>query len=350
MVMKFFAVNSGIRTFYIHDCICRTRTQSNGIEQNFEEFELTEGITFSVHELNVSNYFPAELPLTCFASDKELLYTKVDFSKKTSKQQSTDSTSSNSKNLSKTTSSDVTGNNNNNDVKPVVPEKSDFLKLESEPLLQNPESTREAYNEEEPIYDPTPFDDPQERSEGAEVVSGVVVREQQVPAVDELRRCRIGEMRASKDLPPLPDDASDTSSESSVDVTTSGFDEQSTNHNAASSLPQQESTDNVVHNTDRNQEVVEYLSPQCHNHTPMGPNWRPHHPYDPVYVPTTSANAMNRRVDSTGYVSSPGQRPDFSVYEDIDYDQVSPTPVRPRLTMGATASGGQPPLLLSGKT
>ena len=51
---------------------------------------------------------------------------------------------------------------------------------------------------------------------------------------------------------------------------------------------------------------------------------------------------MNRRVDSTGYVSRPDTRPENEVYEEINYSEMSTPPVRARMTMGATASGGRP--------
>ena len=87
---------------------------------------------------------------------------------------------------------------------------------------------------------------------------------------------------------------------------------------------------------------AEYLIPSCHQHQPQGPNWRPFHDYDPVYVPTSNASAMNRRVDSTGYVRTRPQSPTIpQVYEEINYGAMTAPPLKPRMTMGATASGGR---------
>lgn len=60
-----------------------------------------------------------------------------------------------------------------------------------------------------------------------------------------------------------------------------------------------------------------YLKPSCHAHVEPGPNWRPFHPYDPVYVPHHDPIGMQRRLEGT-YVTSPRLRmKQRNLYEEV---------------------------------
>lgn len=60
-----------------------------------------------------------------------------------------------------------------------------------------------------------------------------------------------------------------------------------------------------------------YLRPSCHAHVEPGPNWRPFHPYDPVYVPHHDPIGMQRRLEGT-YVTSPRLRmKQRNLYEEV---------------------------------
>ena len=70
-----------------------------------------------------------------------------------------------------------------------------------------------------------------------------------------------------------------------------------------------------------------YLSPECHKHCPPGPDWKPFHEYDPVYVPHSDPAAMNQRVDNQNYVRG-RQRSDSRVtnpYEEIQFGGIYDT-------------------------